>query len=67
MISSSDFNNWKQDPVTKAFFTACEERVQECLETLGSCAGLDPTYDSFLRGFIAAYNEIPAFRLAEDE
>jgi len=39
MISVSDFLNWKSDPVTKAFFQAAQERVEECKDVLSTSAG----------------------------
>jgi hypothetical protein len=67
MISKSDFQNWKQDPVTQAFFEACEERMEDSKEILSISAGLDGVADNFHRGFIAAYSEIPLIRVDEDE
>ena len=58
MISSSDFYNWKQDPVTKQFFDACFNREFEAKEKLAATAGLDSAEDNFTRGFIRAYSEI---------
>ena len=66
-ISVSDFSNWRQDPVTKAFFQACQERVEGAKEQLASSAGIDPQQDSFFRGFICAYREIPEFHIEDLE
>lgn len=62
-ISQSDFDIWRSDPVTKAFFQAAEDRVEEAKEILATQAGLDLNEDNFLRGFIRAYREIPLFRI----
>jgi len=68
MISKSDFLNWKADPVTQAFFDACEIRVEDAKEILATSAGCDSISDNFYRGFIAAYTEIPQIRVdGEDE
>lgn len=64
-ISASDFENWKLDPVTRAFFAAAEERVEEAKEILATQAGLEISEDNFLRGFIRAYREIPLFRIED--
>jgi len=66
-ISPSDFDNWKADPVTKAFFTACYERVEDAKEILSTTAGTDQVTDNYLRGFIQAYREIPQFRMDDLE
>ena len=62
-ISQSDFDNWKQDPVTKAFFLACNERIEDAKDLLAVQAGLDHAQDNFLRGFIQAYRETTQFRI----
>lgn len=67
MITKDDFRLWKSEPITEAFFEACLQRVEDSKEILSSAAGLDPTQDSFMRGFIYAYREIFDFRIAEDE
>ena len=64
-ISQSDFENWKADPVTKAFFQAAEIRVEECKQLLSHTAGIYANSDNYLRGFIAAYREIPDFRVED--
>lgn len=62
MLTATDFYNWKQDPMTKAFFEACEGRVQEAISQLITSAGLDSNSDNYTRGFIAAYEEIAQVR-----
>lgn len=63
MISTSDFENWKADHVTKAFMDAAEDRVEEAKELLATSAGMDSLNDNYLRGFIQAYREIQDFRV----
>ena len=58
MISASDFYNWKLDPVTQAFFSACQKRIMDAREILGNSAGIDSNDDNFNRGMIRAYTEI---------
>ncbi len=65
MISVSDFLNWKSDPVTKAFFQAAQERVEECKDILSTSAGNDTLYDRFLVGMIHAYRELQEFRVED--
>lgn len=59
----SDFDNWKSDPVTKAFFLAAQERVEDAKELLSVEAGLNPNQDNLLRGMIQAYRELQDFRI----
>ena len=59
----SDFDNWKSDPVTKAFFLAAQERVEDAKELLSVKAGLNPNQDNLLRGMIQAYRELQDFRI----
>lgn len=67
MISLSDYENWKTDPVTRAFFEACQDRIEDAKELLAYSAGQDPVQDNFNRGFIAAYEEIKQFRVDFEE
>ena len=67
MISQSDFANWQLDPVTIAFRQACLERVEDSKEILSVSAGIDSDADNYLRGFIAAYNEIRQFRIEDED
>ena len=67
VISKSDFDNWKSDPVTKAFFQAAQERVEEAKDVLSVEAGLNPVQDNTLRGLIQAYREIQDFRVEDIE
>lgn len=62
-ITSGDFENWKQDPVTQAFMYAVTERIEDAKEVLATQAGLDLNEDNFLRGFIRAYRECLLFRV----
>lgn len=65
VISQSDFELWKSEPVTKAFFAAGLDRVEQAKEILSVSAGLNATEDNYLRGFIQAYREIQEFRVEE--
>ena len=67
VISRNDFDNWKSDPVTKAFFQAAQERVEEAKDVLSVEAGLNPVQDNTLRGLIQAYREIQDFRVEDIE
>lgn len=66
LITKGDFENWKLDPITKAFFEAADDRIEDAKDILAIQAGFDSGQDNYFRGFIAAYNEIRDFRV-EDE
>lgn len=65
LVTVSEFEDWKSNPVTKAFFTATEIRVQDAKNVLATTAGLNSADDNYYRGFIAAYSEIPYFRIED--
>lgn len=67
VISKSDFDNWKHDPVTKAFFQAAEDRVEDAKEIVIAQAGIDSVNDNFYRGFVVAYREMQDFRVEEEK
>lgn len=66
-ITKEDFLEWKELDVTKAFFAAAAERVEDAKEILANEAGKDPDNDNFFRGFIYAYNEMRDFRVEDEE
>ncbi len=65
MINETEWSDWKLNNVTKAFFAAANERVEDAKEILASSAGQDSVQDSFFRGFITAYREMADFRLGD--
>ena len=65
--SQSDFENWKGDFVTKAFFHAVQERIEGAKDILSVQTGLNPNQDNYLRGLIQAYREIQDFRIDDLE
>ena len=65
MINQSDSNEWKTQPVTRAFFLAAQERVEECKDVLSYSAGAEPLQDSMLVGLIRAYREMMEFRVED--
>jgi hypothetical protein len=64
-ITQADFNDWKTNKVTKAFFQASQERVNDFKEMLASSAGIDSSQDRFFVGMIQAYREMQEFRLED--
>lgn len=65
LITKSEWTDWKLSTVTKAFFAAADERVQDAKEILANSAGLDSDQDNYLRGFITAYREMAEFRIED--
>jgi hypothetical protein len=63
VISQNDFINWKSDPVTKAFFQAAHERIEDAKDVLSVQAGINAEQDNYLRGMVQAYREIQDFRI----
>lgn len=67
VITVSDFSDWRSNPVTKAFYEACNIRVEDAKDQLSISAGLDPVQDNLLRGLILAYREMQDFRVDDIE
>lgn len=67
MITKDDYTMWKQEPTTIAWFEACQLRVDEGKEQLAQQAGIDPAFDSYVRGMIAAYREMMTFTVEDIE
>lgn len=67
MISKDDLYLWKNEPITQAWFEACETRINDAKDILGTTAGIDPVTDNFYRGFIQAYREMLEFSVEELE
>ena len=65
MISVNEWHDWKSNPVTKAFYEACDFRIEDAKDVLSSSAGIDSSSDSFYRGFIHAYREMLDFKVEE--
>ena len=65
MISYSDFVSWKHDPVTEAWMEACKQRIEDGKDTLATQAGIDSTYDSYVRGIIRGYTEMLNFTVED--
>lgn len=67
VITKQDFQDWKLNDVTRAFYHACNQRIEDCKDILAGSAGMDSDTDNFYRGFIAAYTELQDFRVDFDE
>ena len=66
-ITKQEWSDWKINPVTKAFFAATNQRVEDAKDILAQSAGLDTLSDNFYRGFIQAYLEMREFRIDDLE
>lgn len=66
-ITKEDFKDWRLNEVTRAFYQACNQRIDDCKDILARSAGLDSDTDNFYRGFIAAYSEMQGFRVEDLE
>ena len=66
-ITVGDFQQWKENPVTKAFMWAAQERIEDGMNVLSTTAGMDLIQDNYMRGFIAAYRELEQFRIDDIE
>ncbi len=65
IISKSDFQDWKSNPVTKAFYEAAQCRIDECKDLLSYSAGADSLQDRLLVGMVTAYREMQEFRVED--
>ncbi len=66
LITPSEFEEWNNHHVTKAYKEACVDRIEEAKDQLAGSAGMNSDDDNFLRGLIFAYREVLSFRV-EDE
>lgn len=62
-ITKSEWQDWKQNNVTRAFLAAVDMRVEDAKDILSVSAGQEPDQDNYFRGFIAAYREMLEFRV----
>lgn len=67
MVSKTDFDIWKTDPVTKAYFSTIQFRIDEAKEILSYSAGSDPLNDKYLVGMLQAFREMLEVKVAEEE
>lgn len=64
-ITKSEWMDWKNDQITRAFFEAARDRVEDAKDVLSVSAGVDPDSDNYYRGFIAAYREMMDFKVED--
>ena len=65
MINKTEWVDWQANLVTRGFFAAAEQRVEDAKEILAGSAGMEPEQDNYLRGFISAYREMQDFRVED--
>ena len=65
IVTYSEWLDWRKSPVTKAFYDACLERIDDAKNQLAFSAGLDQAQDNFYRGFVHGYIEMLDFRVEE--
>lgn len=58
VINSTDFYNWKSDPVTTMMMIVINDRINQAKDLLASSAGVDSNQDNYLRGYIASNYDI---------
>ncbi len=58
MVTYTDFENWKADPVTKKFFESVQERIEQVKDTLVQDAGKEPADDRYYCGYARACYDI---------
>lgn len=64
-VTKEEWIEWKNHPVTKAFYEAVEIRVEESKDLLSYSAGVDQAQDNYWRGFIGAYREMLEFKIED--
>ncbi len=67
MINAEDVQVWLADPITKKFFEAIEDRIEQVKEIVIQQAGQDPTQDSFYRGYAVACNDILDTKFGDED
>lgn len=58
VISKTDWDLWKSDPVTKAFFSTIFERREDIKEELANLGGKDSYADAIQVGYMKACVDI---------
>jgi hypothetical protein len=64
-ITKSEFEEWQNHFITKAFLSAVYERIEECKDVLAGSAGIDAVQDNLIRGMIHAFREVMLFRVED--
>ena len=67
MITKEDFIDWKNNPVTQAFFVSLAEKINLGATELSYSAGSNPSEERFKCGMIAGYRAILDVEMEELE
>lgn len=62
-ITKSEFEEWQNHFITKAFMLVIQERIEGAKDVLAGSAGINQQEDNFYRGFIHAHREVLDFRV----
>lgn len=65
VVTKEEWLAWKNDHVTRAFYEAVQDRIEDSKDLLSYSAGVDQAQDNYWRGFIAAYREMLDFKVEE--
>jgi hypothetical protein len=57
-LNRSEFQDWKNNPVTETVFLRIAERIRETERILGTTAGMDTSEDRYRVGTIQAYKNL---------
>ncbi len=57
-ISREEFQQWKENPVTRAVYEVIDNRITDAKDILALNAGEDQRVDCILVGMIRAFNEM---------
>lgn len=58
LVDKNEFQQWKENPVTKEVFEVIKGRIEDAKDILASNAGEEPVTDRYLVGMIRAFNEV---------
>lgn len=65
VITPSEFVDWKNNPVTKAFQFAVADQIGQVKEALAYTAGMNPNEDNFRRGYLTAMGDVLQFKIED--
>lgn len=57
-MTREEFADWKRHPVTKQVFEGLREREAQKAEGLIQSAGVDPSQDRYISGYIAGLRDV---------
>ncbi len=66
-IAKTEFEEWQHHFITKAYYSAVLERIEELKEVLAASAGVDAAQDNLVRGMIRAFREVVQFSVDQEE